>query len=242
MPDARKPRRQRRSLAALLFHGLLAWVISLPALAAVGGQASPGPLSPASAQGAGEQGAWRFRVYLDDREIGYHHFFLADNGETRELRSVADFEVRLLFVTLYDYQHENVETWAGDCLHSIASRTDANGTPHAVDGRRLPGGFRVEGSAGEQTLPECVMSFAYWNPAFLRQERLLNTQSGEFLDVKVSDPVEEALRVRGERRPALRYRLEAGELSLVVWYSADNEWLALESEVAGGRMLRYELI
>ena len=198
--------------------------------------------SDAAAGGADNGDAWRFRVYLDDREIGYHHFYLAADGDTRQLRSVAEFEYKLLFVKLYDYEHENLETWSGDCLHSIESRTDANGTPYAVEGERAPDGFRVDGSAGVQTLPECVMSFAYWNPVFLRQERLLNTQNGEFLEVEVSEPVTESLEVRGEPRPALRYRVEAGELSLDLWYSTENEWLALESEVQGGRTLRYELM
>ena len=38
------------------------------------------------------------------------------------------------------------------------------------------------------------------------------------------------------------FRLEAGDLRLELWYSEDKEWLALESEVAGGRTLRYEPI
>ena len=209
---------------------------------AVAAGAAPALASDAAAAGAANDDAWRFRVYLDDREIGYHHFYLAGNGDTRQLRSVAEFEYKLLFVTLYDYEHENLETWSGDCLHSVDSRTDANGEPFAVEGRRQAGGFRVDGSAGELTLPGCVMSFAYWNPAFLQQERLLNTQNGEFLDVDVSDPVEESLEVRGERRSAVRYRVEAGELSLDLWYSTDDEWLALESKVGGGRTLRYELM
>ena len=186
--------------------------------------------------------AWRFRVYLDDQEIGYHHFYLDDSGGTRQLRTVASFEYRLLFVKLYDYEHENRETWSGDCLQSIESRTDDNGRALAVDGWREPGRFRVNGSAGEATLPECVMSFAYWNPAFLEQPRLLNSQDGEFLDVEVAPPVAESLAVRGEQRAAYRYRLAAGELRLDLWYSTDREWLALESEVRGGRRLRYELM
>ncbi|MGK2927122.1 MAG: DUF6134 family protein, partial [Lysobacterales bacterium] len=183
---------------------------------------------------------WRFRVYLDDREIGYHHYFLAGNGETRQLRSVASFEYRLLRVRLYHYEHENVETWAGDCLQSIVSSTDANGRNYSVEGGAADGTFRVVGSTGEATLPGCVMSFAYWNPSILEQARLLNTQNGEFLDIEVSPPVSEVLDVRGERRDAWRYRLAAGELNLKLWYSTEHEWLALESEVRGGRTLRYE--
>ena len=186
--------------------------------------------------------AWRFRVYLDEREIGYHNFYLEESGDTRELLSEANFEYRLVFVKLFHYEHQNRETWSGNCLQSVASRTDSNGEPYRVDGRLEPGSFRVEGSAGEAELPECVMSFAYWNPAFLEQGQLLNTQNGEFLDVEISPPVEEPLTVRGEQQPSYRYRLEAGELRLDLWYSENNEWLALESEVRGGRKLRYELL
>ena len=186
--------------------------------------------------------AWRFRVYLDDREIGYHNFYVQQSGDVRVLRSEASFEYRLMFVKLFHYEHENRETWQGECLRSIESRTDSNGEPYRVDGRAETGHFRVDGSAGEAKLPECVMSFAYWNPAFLQQVRLLNTQNGEFLDVDISPPVAESLMVRGEQQPSYRYRLEAGELRLDLWYSADNEWLALESEVRGGRKLRYELL
>ena len=186
--------------------------------------------------------AWRFRVYLDEREIGYHHFYLQQAGDVRVLRSEANFEYRLMFVKLFHYEHENRETWNGDCLNSIESRTDSNGEPFRVDGRAEAGYFQVDGSAGEAQLPECVMTFAYWNPAFLDQGRLLNTQNGEFLDVDISPPVAEPLTVRGEQQPSYRYRLEAGELRLDLWYSTNNEWLALESEVRGGRKLRYELL
>jgi len=189
-----------------------------------------------------EADAWRFRVYLDDREIGYHHFYLQRSGDLRVLRSEANFEYRLMFVKLFHYEHENRETWSGDCLRSIESRTDSNGEPYRVDGRAESGYFRVDGSAGKAELPECVMSFAYWNPAFLDQGRLLNTQNGEFLDVEISPPVAELLTVRGEPQAAYRYRLEADELQLDLWYSTNSEWLALESEVQGGRKLRYELL
>ena len=56
--------------------------------------------APAASQ-AGDAGSWRFRVYLDDQEIGYHHFHLAGNGEHRQLRSEARFEYRLLFLKLF---------------------------------------------------------------------------------------------------------------------------------------------
>lgn len=185
--------------------------------------------------------AWKFRVYLDEKEIGYHHFYLAETGDIRQLRSVASFEYRLMFIPMFNYEHENSEIWNGDCLQSINSSTDSNGEPFRVNGKRGDGEFRVSSNGGEESLPECVMSFAYWNPSFLEQPTLLNTQDGTFLPVSVSEPVPEELEINGEQVSAYRYNLEAGELSLDVWYSEAREWLALESEVRGGRKLRYVL-
>ena len=197
---------------------------------------------PADASAISPDNAWRFRVFLDDREIGYHHFYLAGEGEHRQLRSEARFEVKLLFVKVFDYEHENLETWSGNCLQSIRSRTDSNGDLYSVNGRRADDAFRVEANEGAAALPECVMTFAYWNPEFLQQPRLLNSQDGRFLDVEVSPPEPDRLLVGGEALPSYRYRLQAGDLKLELWYSEDREWLALESEVAGGRTLRYEPI
>lgn len=223
----------RPGTAPMHSFAIALWLLAAGALAAA--------QQPEVVPGA-DDAAWRFRVYLDDREIGFHHFYLDEQGDTRQLRSVAEFEYRLLFLKLLDYEHESIETWSGDCLQRIESHTDANGEPHAVTGRVQAGTFRVEGSTGTADLPECVMSFAYWNPTFLQQQRLLNSQNGEYLEVEVSPPVAEALEVRGRSLSAKRYHLKAGDLKLDLWYSTDNQWLALESEVQGGRMLRYELL
>jgi hypothetical protein len=199
-------------------------------------------LSPENTSPATELNAWRFRVWLDEKEIGYHNFYLVENGDISQLHSEAEFEYKLLFVKLYDYEHENRETWKGNCLQSIESSTDANGKPYAVSGHARSGEFELAGNKGTAMLPECVMSFAYWNPAFLKQDRLINTQDGEYLDIEVSLPVLEQREVRGEMLSSYRYSLEAGPLKLDLWYSTDDEWLALESEAQGGRRLRYELL
>lgn len=185
---------------------------------------------------------WRFQVYLDDKKIGYHDFFLKDLENQRVLQSEANFEYRLLFVKLYGYEHENTETWTGDCLTKIESTTDANGKPFQVSGSLQGDRFVLKGSAGEAELPSCSMSFAYWNPVFLQQEQLINTQNGEVLDIYVSEPERVQLVVRGVLQPAFRYQLAAGEMQIDLWYSENNEWLALETEARGGRRLRYELL
>lgn len=60
-------------------------------------------------------------------------------------------------------------------------------------------------------LSGCAMTFAYWNPAFRSQPRLLNPQTGKDLDM------------------TLWYSAE------------DDRWVALESLTNGGRRLAYRL-
>lgn len=196
---------------------------------------------PALATAAAER-TWQFRVLLDGKEIGFHRFELIEDDGYYRLSSEADFKVRFLFFNAYRYRHVNHELWRGDCLQRIDAETEINGKALAVNGRRDDAGFVVATDEAEQVLQGCVMSFAYWNPGFLDQERLLNTQTGEYLPVAIEPVSEERLEVRGQPVDAIRYALSAGKLDMRLWYTPDREWLALESTAKGGRLLRYELL
>ena len=171
--------------------------------------------------------AWNFRVFLDEREIGHHHFTLRTDGGARELRSEARFQVRVLGLTVYRYAHDAIERWRGECLQALDSTTDDNGDREKVDWRGEPAG--------------CALSFAYWNPKILQGGSLLNAQTGRFEPVTVTFQGEETIEVRGRPTPSRRYRLAGANLAIDVWY-VGAQWVALESAAKGGRRLRYQLI
>jgi hypothetical protein len=193
---------------------------------------------PLQAQAASE---WRFTAYLDDKPIGYHRFALSEENGERRLVSEARFDVKFLFVSAYRYAHDNREHWRGDCLARIEAVTDANGKNYRVRGRLTHDEFEVDTGREQTALPACVMSFAYWNPQFLQQPRLLNAQNGEYLDVSVRDLGADTITVRGTEQPARRYRLEAKGFQIELWYSPQREWLALDSITESGKRLRYRL-
>jgi hypothetical protein len=85
------------------------------------------------------------------------------------------------------------------------------------------------------------MTFAYWNPEFRSQPRLLNAQNGDYLDVRIKPAGRERISVKGEPVEALRYVLQARDIDITLWYSLDDQWLALDSTTAGGRRLRYRI-
>ena len=198
-------------------------------------------VSAASATGSVDVQEWDFRVLLDGNEIGYHRFRLEHDGNQRYLKSDAEFDVKFLFFTAYQYRHSNRERWHGECLESIATETNTNGEKRTVTGEQTGDTFIVQTDSGADVLPHCVMTFAYWDRTILDQSQLLNAQTGELVDVAVEEQQAEVLQVRGEDRFARRYRLLSEGLQIDVWYAQDGEWLALQSPAKGGRVLRYEL-
>jgi hypothetical protein len=211
-------------------------VVVLAALyALLNGAASASAAGPAA-------GEWDFRVLLDDAPIGEHRFVLATAGDERKVVSEARFAVKLLGVTVYRYRHSATETWRGDCLRRLNSKTDDDGTPEKVDAEAAePGELAVTTPKGTRSVDGCVMSFAYWNPAIRTQGRLLNAQSGKLEAVQVSRAGSGTLEVRGQQVAATRWRIATEAQPIDVWYSAQGEWLGLDSTVGGNRKLSYRL-
>ncbi len=186
-------------------------------------------------------GRWDFNVYLNDKRIGKHLFEVTSVDGHERVQSTARFKYTILRIPAYRYEHSNQERWSDGCLQGIDANTNANGKRIQVSGQMTGSSFVVDSGESELSLPECVMTFAYWNPAFLEQARLLNPQTGKYMDVNVEELAGEVLEVRGQKVPATRYRLTADKVDMTLWYSGDRQWLALESVAKGGRIIRYEL-
>jgi hypothetical protein len=74
---------------------------------------------PGTVTGYSKPREWNFQVFLNDDPIGFHNFRLNPQENGYELRTAAEFKVKVLFVTAYQYQYENVETWRNGCLERI---------------------------------------------------------------------------------------------------------------------------
>jgi hypothetical protein len=201
-------------------------------LTALGTQATP--------QSGSQQREWDFKVFLDEKPIGTHRFEVTDQGTQRMVRSDASFDVNFLFINAYRYRHLNREAWNDGCLRSIEARTDENNQTQTVTGTLSDGRFKLRSTEmGDAVLPECVMSFAYWDPRILEQKQLLNSQTGEYTPVQVTSLGPDTVQLQGEPVPSQRYRLNAGAIVIDLWYTLDQQWLALESKLQSGDKLRY---
>jgi hypothetical protein len=77
----------------------------------------------------------------------------------------------------------------------------------------------------------------------LRQDRLLNTQTGEWVDVQVRALGAEDFTVGARPLPADRYEIQAEGKRITLWYSReDRRWLGLEALTQEGYRLSYRLL
>lgn len=184
---------------------------------------------------------WLFDVYLDEREIGFHEFTVTERGGRQEVEITARFDVRILFFNAYSYDHENRETWEEDCLEEIEAVTDDNGASSKVGGRSADDGFVVSVNRDTSRFDAtCLRSFAYWNPVILESDSLLNSQTGELVDVTIRPHGEVILDIGQQRVTAEKFTIEMEDGPIRLWYSpGEKRWLALEAETEGGRTLRY---
>jgi hypothetical protein len=199
-------------------------------------------LPGASVVMASQPQQWDFKVYLDDKWIGYHNFRLTPDGNGGHTLDInAQFDVKFLFINAYSYRHDNTERWQQQCLKSIQARTDDNGKEFVVQGASDGSRFYLDNAGSRKPLSTCVMTFAYWDPAILKADRLLNSQTGEYVNVDVLPLGREQIPVRGQPIAANRYRILAEDNAVIdLWYSADSyRWLALQSTTEGGRKIRY---
>ncbi len=188
------------------------------------------------------EGQWVFRVYLDQKEIGYHEFKVAGSEAARQVQIDAQFDVKILFINAYSYSHQNLETWQDGCLASIDAVTDDNGDEFLVSGSRLDAGFNLKTAEGADRLEtDCLRSFAYWDPLILQSRRLLNSQTGQIVDVNIQSRGLQVLQIGSSSFEAEKYEISMEDGTISVWYGAsDRRWLALEAPAQGGRTIRYE--
>ncbi|MEO0367760.1 MAG: DUF6134 family protein, partial [Pseudomonadota bacterium] len=87
---------------------------------------------------------------------------------------------------------------------------------------------------------EAPRTFAYWNPSLLDSNFLLNTQTGEYEKADLKETGETPLKFKGQQYGDRKYRLGIeNKPAIDLWYSDDNDWLALQTNVSKGRTLTY---
>ena len=180
-----------------------------------------------------------FRVFLNDREIGYRSVQLRRTPQGAEVSVDASFDIKILFFNAFSYRHSAEERWNGACLEEVRSETDYGGEQILLRSEATDSGLKIINQSREIMLTGCIRSYAYWDLERLRTSRLLNTQTGEYQKVAITDLGIKPLQIGSLNLMADSFQLETEQGDITLWYGEDQEWLGLQTRVKGGRVLSY---
>lgn len=187
-------------------------------------------------------GLLKFEVALDDKPIGEHSLTFNRSADgALETRIAIDLAVKFGPFTVFDYTHRNASLWQDGVLQRMRSQTDDNGERHDVSIDLVGDQLRiVNNSAPPFTVPRNMLPTTYWMASTVSQDRLLNSQTGELLEVDVQEVGREI--VPGPEGPiaATRYRM-VGDLEIELWYDDTGILVGLAFE-ARGSDVTYRLI
>jgi len=198
-----------------------------------GSQAAPNTLRGTSSQ------PLRFDILMDDDVIGFHQVEFDGFGDELLVETRIEIEVKLLFLTLFEYSHRGAETWKADRLEAFASTTNDDGRLDSVIGRARENGFEVQGRKGTTLAPADVMVGSFWNPEILSRDLLIDPQKGTLKEQVVHDRERTTLSIGGAQRPVTRYRLSS-ILEGEVYYDDRGQWVGGNFEKKGTN-IRYRL-
>jgi hypothetical protein len=176
---------------------------------------------------------WNFDVFLDEKKIGSHKFFVEQVEEDYRVASSANFKFKLFFFIPITYRHNSTEFWRNGCLTFLESVTVRRGKDTKVSGTRIGNTFLVSRDGETHEIGNCVRSFAYWNPFFLTHEFLLNGETGEYLPVTLA---------KKNTIEGLIITIKPPSGELILKYSEDGKWMALEAQVKDVGTMKYVLV
>jgi hypothetical protein len=111
----------------------------------------------------------------------------------------------------------------------VEASTQDGGDQYRVLGKSETDIFKLVEPSKEAFCADCPMTFSYWNPSMLKQNKLLNVQTGEYMEVQIKSLGKKIIKVKNENIEADLYQLTAPKINIQLWYKDNKEWVKLES-------------
>ena len=112
------------------------------------------------------------------------------------------------------------------------SQTHDDGTDYAVSAEAKADKLVIESGEGSVTAPGDVFPTYPWNFALTECSMLMDTKSGELLEVNVAEAGEETIDAGGKVVQARKFII-SGDLERELWYGPDDTWLKMRFEKDG---------
>jgi len=183
---------------------------------------------------------FEYAVIRNGDQIGSHVLDFNRAGDSIEVRIATNIQVKVAFFTVYRFEHNGVESWRKDRLVALKSRTNDNGTAHALSVAEEAGKLRINGDGAVAFADPAIIPGSLWNPAVVRQSIILNSLDGSQMKVVIKDMGEERVHARESDVSARHYRI-SGQLGRDVWFDRNGTLVRMHLKGQDDSDIYYEL-
>lgn len=201
-------------------------------------------ISPLHAAAAGAVRITRphleYSVLRDQELVGAHVVDLSSSGNTTNVKVSTNVVVKVAFITVYRFEHAGLETWQGNRLVSIRTRTNDDGTPHQLSATAEGDHLRVAADGSQGSVGGAIIPASLWNAAIVNQGSILNTLDGREMPISVIDRGDEIVRAGGGNVTARHYTISGG-IDRDVWFDRTNTLVRVAFAAKDGSHIVYQL-
>lgn len=181
-----------------------------------------------------------FNVLREGKPFGSHAVrFTAGADGALVATTTVSLKAGLGPITVFRYKLDATETWLNGQLQKVSGAVNDDGKKGTVTATRKGAALNVTGSEFKGVAPAGIVPASHWNYAQTQTGKLLSTEDGEILNVKVTSKGRERIKAGNTTIEANRYLMDSA-LDVDLWYDDDGRWVKLAFE-ARGQQIEYVL-
>ena len=180
-----------------------------------------------------------FDIVRKNNVIGTHSIiFNKKEINTLNVKINVDIKVKIGFLTIYKYKHDNNEVWINNELFSISTESINNKNKrYFVEGKQNDNKFEFIGVDGKKNWERNVIPISYWNKNITKRNIFLDTQKGIMRELKVRSLNNDKIKFGEKTIEAKCYELtvitshktdQKPFPTIYVWYTEQGELMKIK--------------
>ncbi len=165
-----------------------------------------------------------FDIVRGNDKIGTDTIDIEHENDTITVKLKTDVSVKVMYIEAYRYEHTCNETWKNGQLVAFKSRTNDNGTKHAIDVTAAPDKLSMDADGKHSELPKTAAPVSLWSKDVIHKNDGFDPDTGKRMAIKVTDVGEEVLTIHGTPHQTHHYKIAdtlGGEFARDLWYDGD---------------------
>jgi len=187
-------------------------------------------------------GEVKFDVIRKNKVIGSHKITFTENNDVLLVETNIDIEVKVMFISAYEFTHQSTETWTNGNFTKIVAHTDfEDEREYFIKGQDNNVSFLASGMDGELELDKNILPSNFWNFDILTQKEIFDTQKGVVRTIDVEDLGYEEIEINKEKVQCNKFIFNASSNSkdkgpfpeYTLWYDENKELMKFQFKDEG---------